>query len=149
MPDTLHITHAHDTAMREHAERIYPHECCGFMLGRAGEGVRQVEQLQPALNDRGEEEKHNRFTISPEAFLAAEKAARKAGLDVLGFYHSHPDAPARPSAYDLEHAWPWYSYVIVAVRAGTAEQMTSWVLEDDRSKFNEQAVETGLPQEMR
>lgn len=149
MPEPLHITRDHDTAIREHAQRIYPHECCGFLLGRVVENVRRVEQVEPALNDRGEEEKHNRFTISPEAYLAAEKAARKAGLDVLGFYHSHPDAPARPSAYDLEHAWPWYSYVIVAVRQGSAEQMTSWVLEDDRSKFNEQAVEVGLAQEMR
>ncbi|MEX0741339.1 MAG: M67 family metallopeptidase, partial [Phycisphaeraceae bacterium] len=113
---TLTITTDQDTAIREHGQRIYPHECCGFMLGKEVEGTRRVEQLQPALNDRGEEERHNRFTISPQAFLAAEKAARNAGLDVIGFYHSHPDAPARPSAYDLDHAWPWYSYVIVAIR---------------------------------
>lgn len=152
MPETLYIAPDHDAAIRAHAQRIYPHECCGFLLGRLAEGVRRVEQVEPALNDRGEEERHNRFTISPEAYLAAEKAARAAGLDVLGFYHSHPDAPARPSAYDLEHAWPWYSYMIVAVRAGAAERMTSWVLQDDRSRFNEQAVEIGLApdaQEMR
>ena len=134
--------------MRAHAERIYPHECCGFLLGRVGDGLRVVEQVEPATNGRGEEERYNRFTITPEAYLGAEKAARQAGLDVLGFYHSHPDAPARPSAYDLEHAWPWYSYVIVAVREGAAEQMTSWVLEDDRTRFNEQAIE-GLSQEIR
>ena len=145
----IHLTTEHDLAIREHGQRAYPYECCGFMLGSIEEGVRRVERVEPALNARGEEERHNRFTISPEAYLAAEKAARAADLEVLGFYHSHPDAPARPSAYDLEHAWPWYSYVIVAVREGTAEQMTSWQLEDDRSKFNEQAVQVGLAQEIR
>ena len=93
-----------------------------------------------ATNIRGEEELHNRFTISPQAFMQADKAARAADLDILGFYHSHPNAPARPSQYDLDHAWPVYSYVIVAVREGKPALMTSWLLENDRTKFNEQAI---------
>lgn len=140
----LELTTEHDAAIRGHGERAFGQECCGFLLGRAEAETRTVVEVMPAVNDRGEEERHNRFTISPEAFLRAEKVARKEKLDVLGFYHSHPNAPARPSAYDLEHAWPWYSYVIVAVRDGHAKEMTSWVLDDDRSRFHEQAIVVGF-----
>lgn len=130
----------HETAIRAHGERAFPHECCGFMLGRDEGEKRVIVRVEPALNTRGEEELHNRFEISPEAFMRADKAARAAKLDVLGFYHSHPDAPARPSQYDLDRAWPVYSYVIVAVAAGSAAAMTSWVLRDDRSGFDEQPI---------
>jgi proteasome lid subunit RPN8/RPN11 len=136
----IELTTVQDTAIRTHGERAYAQECCGFLLGSAGAEARSVVKVLPAMNDRGEEERHNRFTISPEAFLRAEKAAREEKLDVLGFYHSHPNAPARPSAYDLEHAWPWYSYVIVSVQDGQAKEMTSWVLDDDRSQFHEQSI---------
>ncbi len=131
----------HDTAIREHGQRAYPHECCGFLLGRDGDGRREISKVIPATNSRGEEELHNRFTITPEAFMQADKAARAEGLDVLGFYHSHPDAPARPSQYDLDHAWPVYSYVIVAIEEGASARMTCWVLKDDRSAFDEQVIE--------
>jgi proteasome lid subunit RPN8/RPN11 len=76
-------------------------------------------------------------------YQASERVAREAGLDVVGFYHSHPDAPARPSQYDLDHAWPWYSYVIVATSRSGAGEITSWVLEDDRSRFAPEPIEIG------
>ena len=91
-------------------------------------------------NQREESERYHRFLITPNVYLATEKYARTRELDIIGFYHSHPDAPARPSAYDMEHAWPWYSYVIVSVRKGSAAEITSWVMADDRSKFNEEAI---------
>ena len=72
--------------------------------------------------------------------MRGEKAAREKDLDIIGFYHSHPDAPARPSQYDLEHAWPWYSYVIVAIKSGEADAMTSWVLQEDRQTFGEEDI---------
>lgn len=137
----IRIQSDHDTAIREHGQRAYPHECCGFLLGRDGDGHRDIVKVIPATNSRGEEELHNRFTITPEAFMAADKAARADKLDVLGFYHSHPDAPAQPSQYDLDHAWPVYSYVIVAIEKGTSAAMTSWLLLDDRSAFDEQPIE--------
>jgi proteasome lid subunit RPN8/RPN11 len=139
----LHIQPDHDRAIRDHGRRAFPHECCGFLLGRDGDGGRIIDRVIPATNSRGEEELHNRFTITPEAFMAADKAARAAKLDVLGFYHSHPNAPARPSAYDLDHAWPVYSYIIVSVRDGEPREMTSWVLRDDRSGFDEQGIVIG------
>ncbi len=139
----LHLRPVHDDAIRTHGQGAYPDECCGLLLGRDEGETRRVEALVPASNDREQTARHNRFVISPEAFLAADKAARQQGLDVLGFYHSHPNAPARPSSYDLEHAWPVYSYLIVEVRDGRAVQMTSWVLHDDRSTFDPQPLKLG------
>ena len=136
----LKLQNDHDLAIREHGQRAFPHECCGFLLGRDDGDVRHLVSVLPSLNDRGDAELHNRFTSSPEAFMRADKQARSAGLDVLGFYHSHPDAPAKPSQYDLDHAWPVYSYIIVAVEKGQAVKMTCWVMEDDRSGFNEQTI---------
>lgn len=133
----LQLTSDHDTAIREHGERIYPHECCGFLLGRIEDGVARVQQTLPATNSRGDEEKHNRFTITPEASLIAEKAARKASLDIIGHYHSHPDHPARPSETDLAFAtWPNSAFAIVSVQDGAARDLTCWDLADDRSRFD-------------
>ena len=81
-----------------------------------------------------------RFLIDPKDHIHVRRAVRSRGLDVLGFYHSHPDHPARPSQYDLDHAWPFFSYIIVAVRAGTSEDMTSWRLREDRSAFDEESL---------
>lgn len=128
----------HDLVIRAHARRAFPHECCGFLLGRDVEDVRKIVKILSAVNSRGEEELHHRFTITPDAFMHADKTARSERLDILGFYHSHPNAPARPSPYDLDHAWPVYSYIIVSVQDGEPAEMTSWILRDDRSGFDEQ-----------
>ena len=138
--DPIELQREHDQAIRAHGREAFPQECCGFLLGRDEAGVRRIVEVAAAVNLRGERELHNRFTISPEAFMAAEKRARASRLEILGFYHSHPNAPARPSQYDLEHAWPVYSYVIVSVRDGEPQQMTCWVLADDRSGFDEQRI---------
>jgi proteasome lid subunit RPN8/RPN11 len=127
-------------AIRSHGEETFPNECCGFMLGKANGDLRNVAELMRAENDREDEAKYNRFLITPDAFMRGEKAAREKGLDIIGFYHSHPDAPARPSKYDLDHAWPWYSYVIVSIKAGEADVMTSWVLREDRGAFGEEDI---------
>ena len=92
------------------------------------------------LPNTTEEGPRRRFLVRPDDYRAAERQARDAGGDLLGFYHSHPDHPARPSQYDLDHAWPFFSYVIVSVTAGTAADMTSWRLRDDRSAFDEEPL---------
>ena len=125
--------------IREHGEKDYPHECCGAMLGAETGAGREVRALYPLVNRR-DDSPRNRFSITPEDFRAAERAAIQRGLDLLGWYHSHPDHPARPSEFDREHAWPWYSYVIVSVEAGIPRDLTSWRLEDDRSKFQPEEV---------
>ena len=131
----------HITEIRQHGERDYPFECCGLMLGRfEKEGRKIVIETYPISNARAEEAKRNRFLIRPEELMRGEKYAREQGLDVVGFYHSHPDDVAVPSQYDLEHAWPTYSYVIVAVDKGRAADLRSWEMESDRSQFNEEQI---------
>jgi proteasome lid subunit RPN8/RPN11 len=122
-------------AIRRHGEATYPEECCGVMLGRVRGDTREVVEALPLSNSRTEE-RARRFLIGPEDYLAAERTATERGLALVGFYHSHPDHPARPSQYDLEHALPWHSYVIVAVAGGRAGEATSWVLAEDRSRFD-------------
>ena len=125
-------------AIRAHGREAFPHECCGALLGRE----RIVEEAF-ALPNTTEEGPRRRFLVRPEDYRVAEQRARAAGLELLGFYHSHPDHPARPSQFDLDHAWPSFSYVIVSVMAGKDQQLTSWQLKDDRSAFDEEHVTYG------
>ena len=127
--------------IRAHGEETYPYECCGFMLGHLVDGGKEVHTLRKAVND-ATEPKERRFLITPVAYMQAEKAARAHGMDIIGFYHSHPDHPAKPSQYDLDHAWPVLSYVIVAVQQGNSTDLTSWILNADRSEFNAETLET-------
>jgi proteasome lid subunit RPN8/RPN11 len=137
----LDISHDLVEAIGEHGARAYPNECCGALLGivTASE-EKQVRELLPLDNRRQGEAARTRFLVTADDFRWAEKQARARGLEILGFYHSHPDHPARPSEFDQEHALPWYSYIVVRVARGVAQETTSWVLSDDRSQF--------LPEEM-
>jgi proteasome lid subunit RPN8/RPN11 len=125
-----------------HGERDYPYECCGLLLGNFAESgsTKTCAEIFPISNAREEAAKRNRFLIRPEELLRGEKYAAAQNLDVVGFYHSHPDHPAVPSAYDLDHAWPVYSYIVVAVAAGRAEDLLSWEMQPDRSRFNEEEI---------
>jgi proteasome lid subunit RPN8/RPN11 len=89
------------------------------------------------LPNTTEEGPRRRFLVRPSDYRMAEERARELGGELLGFYHSHPDHPARPSQFDLDHAWPTFAYVIVAVAAGAAADMTVWWLKEDRSSFEE------------
>ena len=133
----------HPGTIQAHGEATYPNECCGLMLGRLVQGDKHILEVLPAENARKESDRHNRFLISPRTMFEAEKRAREKGMEVLGFYHSHPDAEARPSRFDLDHAWPFYSYLIVSVSGGRAGDMTCWRLADDRSRFGPEEIEAG------
>ncbi len=123
-------------AIRRHGAATYPHECCGALLGRVEEnGSKRVLDLLPLDNRREGEAARTRFLITAEDHLFALRTACERKLDIIGFYHSHPDHPARPSEFDREHALPWYSYVVVRVAQGQAQEITSWMLADDRSRF--------------
>lgn len=126
--------------IRAHGAESYPHECCGALLGADGEGAREVTEIFPLVNRR-DDSPRNRYSITPEDVLAAERAARERGAELIGWYHSHPDHPARPSEYDREHAWPWYSYVIVSVVGREPGELTSWRLAGERLRFEPEAVE--------
>ena len=136
----------HLSEMRQHGESDYPFECCGLMLGRFENNVHKVvAETYPISNAREEEAKRNRFLIRPEELMRGEKYAREKGLDVVGFYPSHPDDRAVPSQYDLEHAWPTYSYIVIAIEKGQAADLRSWEMETDRSQFNEEEIMTPSP----
>jgi proteasome lid subunit RPN8/RPN11 len=131
--------------MERHAEGEYPRECCGLLVGRIEDGgrTRVVRALFPVENTFAEEgERHHRMAIEPLDYARAERLHAAEGLGVVGNYHSHPDHPAVPSQFDLEHLapWPTMSYVVVSVREGKAVELRSWELEPDRSRFSEEAV---------
>jgi len=127
-------------AIRRHAEAAYPHECCGALIGRQIEdGLVEVFDAT-ALDNVTDEGPRRRFRVSPADYRQSEARARELGAELLGFYHSHPDHPAQPSQYDLDHAWPNFSYVIVAVAQGTAGDLRSWRLLADRSAFEEEFI---------
>jgi proteasome lid subunit RPN8/RPN11 len=138
MARALHLADGVAAAIRAHGSETYPHECCGALVGRDG----LVQSAVPLPNTTGEGPRR-RFLVRPEDYRAAERAASAAGADLVGFYHSHPDHPARPSQYDLDHAWPFFSYIILAVASGQPGEMTSWTLRDDRSAFEPEALDEG------
>ena len=124
-----------------HGECDYPHECCGLLLGSFADGnSKSISEIYPISNAREEQAKRNRFLIRPEELMRGEHYAERRELDVVGFYHSHPDHPAVPSQYDLEHAWPRYSYIIVSVSGGAVQDLRSWQMEPDRSRFIEEEI---------
>ncbi len=137
---SVEITAEHEGAIRQHGEAGFPNEICGVLLGREHAGHKTVVELLPIENQFESDEQYHRFLITPTDMLRAERLARGKGLSVVGFYHSHPEAEAIASAYDRDHAWPWYSYIIVSVKARAADELRSWTLRDDRSAFDEETV---------
>ena len=119
--------------IRRQGEAAYPAECCGALVGRGGEQAKEVLSLAPAVNRRTDDP--HRYLIAPDDLRRLEMEVRAAGVDIVGYYHSHPDHPAAPSAFDTDHAWPWYSYVIVRIDRGRGADLASWVLADDRAQM--------------
>ena len=153
---TLKVATEHLEAIGRHGVRDYPAECCGVLLGQAEGNAKLVTEVEALKNlrqdvsraqellpvdDTATETGRNRFLIDPLEQLRVEKDARARGLQILGYYHSHPDHPARPSLYDREHAWPRYSYVIVSVERGIVKELTCWVLAEDGGSFCPEQVE--------
>ena len=131
----------HISQIEDHGEQDYPHECCGLLIGRFGENRRKVVvETFPLQNAREAEARHNRTLILPKDVMRGERYAREKKLDVIGNYHSHPDCPAVPSQYDLDHALPVWSYIIISIAEGKAAEIFSWEMEADRSKFNEEEI---------
>lgn len=127
-------------AIRDHGSETYPHECCGALIGRDGDVTDTL-----ALPNTTDEGPRRRFLVRPSDYRAAEARASELGAELLGFYHSHPDHPAAPSQYDLDHAWPSFSYVIISVREGRPGDIRSWRLKEDRSAFDEEEIAAAAP----
>jgi len=121
------------TAIRAHGAAAYPQECCGALIGSES-AVHDVREAWPIENVAASA-RERRFTISAEDYRRAEARAAARGSALLGFYHSHPDAPARPSGEDLARAWPNLDYIIISVRRGRPADISCWRLRDDRSGF--------------
>src|SRR4051794_26937249 len=141
----LVLTHPQVRQIEEEGSAAYPNECCGIMIGRdVSDGActrRIVEDLVAMQNVWDEKEQKRRFAIDPPALMRAEKSAAADGKVVVGFYHSHPDHPARPSETDRQYGWPFYSYVIVSIANRDAVDMTSWVLDEETQTFSRQEIE--------
>jgi proteasome lid subunit RPN8/RPN11 len=135
--NTIRLAPGAVDTIRAHGASTYPNECCGALIGSSVDGATQVEEARP-LDNVTAEGPRRRFLVSAADYRAAERHASDAGAELVGFYHSHPDHPAEPSQYDLDHAWPNFSYVIIAVGGGTPRALRSWRLRADRSGFEEE-----------
>ena len=134
------LSEEHIKQIEKHGEQTYPNECGGMLIGRFESDKKTVVELLPMENAMAESEQHNRVLITPKDVLKAERFAREKKLDVVGYYHSHPDHPARPSQFDLDHALPVWTYIIVSIARGKAVDLRSWEMENDRSRFNEEEI---------
>ncbi|MBQ7650307.1 MAG: M67 family metallopeptidase [Victivallales bacterium] len=132
----LRLTRHIEETIRKAGADAYPNECCGILFGKEDGDYHVVTSMRAIENARESGEQYHRFLITAEEMMQAELEARKLGLDIVGFYHSHPDHPAKPSDYDREHALPFYSYIILQVADGRPEQMTSWRLQLSREAFD-------------
>ena len=139
-PIPLHLSPESVEQIKREGAAEYPNECCGILYGRDIGGGRIVVQLEAVQNGFESGEQYHRFSITPKNLMDAEKTASAAGMLVLGFYHSHPDAPARPSEYDRQHAWPFYSYIIVSISKGEPVDLTSWMLDEQTETFDRQDI---------
>lgn len=123
--------------IRRHAESTYPEECCGFLVAEESDpasGIRQILRAAP-MENRMEGERRRRFVIPPEELQRFERGLEGTGRAVVGFYHSHPDHPEVPSLYDQDHAWPWYTYLVLAVDHGRAGKLGAFELDPDSRRF--------------
>ncbi len=143
----LKISGAIYEQLRKHGEETYPHECCGVLLGKALDSGNEVEEAIRAGNTRTDSA-HNRYHIAPQELIRIQRQARDRDLDIVGFYHSHPDHPAQWSSTDFNEAhWIGCSYVITSVDAGVAIKTNSFFLagtgEEDK-RFQDEEIEVGL-----
>jgi proteasome lid subunit RPN8/RPN11 len=152
----LRIEYADYEALRAHSEETYPNECCGVLLGKniakesdAIAAINHVQQIVRAGNTRTDSA-HNRYNIAPQELVKIQRQARGLGLDIVGFYHSHPDHPAQWSQTDFAEAhWLGCSYIITSVEQGKAATTNSFLLsgtaEDDK-KFEDEAIRIDIAQ---
>jgi proteasome lid subunit RPN8/RPN11 len=135
----IRVKQEHLDEIKKHGEQTYPHECCGFLLGTREGETNVLQQAYPAENER-QESQETRYLITPQQYKRADDYARSRGLGVVGYYHSHPDHPAAPSGYDLDHScWPGESYIIVAVELGKAAALNSFT-KPDYERFEQEEI---------
>ena len=164
----IQLSESHLDAIRTHGAATFPNECCGVLLGDVDgdhKMVREVRALANVFEPSAEFEtsalptgaeasevaevgQERRYFVSPQEMFALMQEERRTKRKVLGFYHSHPNHPARPSVYDREWASPWYTYIIVSVMDGRPADLTAWQLDDDRKAFTADTWEILQPNEV-
>ena len=122
-----------------HAEKDYPYECCGFILGHFNNQISNGIKYLPAINTK-ETNRERRFLIDPKTYQKAEETADNNNLSVISIVHSHPDHPDQPSDFDRDHAWPGFSYIIISVKKGDVKSYRSWQLNENRDFFVEENI---------
>ena len=126
--------------MKAHAEAAYPSECVGAMLGKSDAEGKAVSLAMP-LENSAEGSQAAFYELSNDSLLAADKAARQMGLDVIGLYHSHPDAEAYFSETDLKNSCPWYSFVVLSIKHGSYDHANSWLPDFDQTRADREDLE--------
>jgi proteasome lid subunit RPN8/RPN11 len=165
----IRLSDLHLQIIRQHGAETFPQECVGVLLGSVDSDTKKVAEVRPLpntfepneefersvfndFNDFNHDEpqavlqpmqtvgQERRYLLSPDTMFALMQEERRTKRKVLGFYHSHPDHPARPSVYDREWASPWYTYIIVSILQGKPDALTAWQLSDDRAVFNPEEI---------
>jgi proteasome lid subunit RPN8/RPN11 len=139
--DAVVLSAEHLVQLERHARQTYPEECCGVMVGQPGETV-SVCSVHPTEN-LSSTRLHDRYEVDPREILKLDRAAEQRGLEIVGFYHSHPDHPPAPSATDVESAWPGYVYLIVAVAEVGEARVTAWTFDEKHGRFREHPIRVG------
>ena len=136
---SIKVKQEHLEQIRNHGQQTYPYECCGFLLGERVGNTNVLNEVYAAENER-QESRETRYLITPQQYKRSDDYARSRGLGIIGYYHSHPDHPAAPSGYDLDHScWPGESYIIVAVERGKAAALNSFT-KPDYSHFEQEEI---------
>ena len=136
---SIKVKQEHLEQIRNHGQQAYPYECCGFLLGKREGNTNVLSEVYAAENER-QESRETRYLITPQQYRRSDDYARSRGLGIIGYYHSHPDHPAAPSGYDLDHScWPGESYIIVAVERGKAAALNSFT-KPDYSRFEQEEI---------
>ena len=138
MYNMIYLTSQQLSDMHSHGEEAYPYECCGAMLGEwnrdQSKNTKKLIRIENNWKEGdGEETRHRRFAITAEDYKKIENQAKNDGLNLLGFYHTHPDHPPKPSGTDLSYAWPFFSYIILSVQKAKAQESFSYALDLDRN----------------
>ena len=141
----IQISQEHLLEIQSHGKEAYPEECCGAMLGdldsKNGKFTKDILRIENHWVENKGESRHRRFAVTAEDYKTLERKAKEAKLTLLGFYHTHPDHPAKPSKTDLSYAWPFFSYIILSVQKGEAEELYSYTLDPEKNEFHEEALE--------
>ena len=134
------LTNSIIKSFESQSETEYPYESCGFIIGDYISSSKSIGSVYLPAKNIKHINAERRFLIDPKAYEQAESEAEKLGLSIISIVHSHPDHPDKPSEFDLNHAWPGFSYIIISVQKGNAVSFKSWKLNDDRTSFLEEDV---------